>query len=94
MYAVEPVGVAHTTPSQPNRDNGRPSTSTTTSSIRWRAAFSTLASLSAHVLVTSSPSRNTPTSMVSRSSEVYRPSTIAAIVLSTSSGSDSARKPT
>ena len=27
-YAVEPVGVAHSTPSQPNADTGRPSTST------------------------------------------------------------------
>ena len=26
-YAVEPVGVAHTTPSQPHRDSGRPSIS-------------------------------------------------------------------
>ena len=49
LYAVEPVGVAQTTPSQPQRDSGRPSTSTTTSSIRSRAAFSTLASLSANV---------------------------------------------
>ena len=48
----EPVGVAHTTPSQPHRDSGRPSTSTTTSSIRSRAAFSTLASLRAQVLAT------------------------------------------
>ncbi len=54
LYAVEPVGVAHTTPSQPQRDSGRPSTSTTTSSIRSREAFSTLASLSAQVLQTSS----------------------------------------
>ena len=35
-YAVEPVGVAHTTPSQPKRDSGRPSTSTAISSIRSR----------------------------------------------------------
>src|SRR5215218_7887603 len=61
LYAVEPVGVAQTTPSQPQRERGRPSTSTTTSSIRSRAAFSTLASLSAKVLVTSSPSRRTET---------------------------------
>ena len=57
LYAVDPVGVAHTTPSQPNLLSGRPSTSTTTSSIRCRAAFSTLASLSAQVLSTSSLSR-------------------------------------
>ena len=46
--------MAQTTPSQPNLLSGRPSTSTTTSSIRWRAAFSTLASLSAQVVSTSS----------------------------------------
>ena len=33
--------MAQTTPSQPQRDSGRPSTSTTTSSIRSRSAFST-----------------------------------------------------
>src|SRR6476661_3533085 len=55
LYAVEPVGVAQTTPSQPHRDNGRPSISTTTSSIRSRDAFSTLASLSAHDVQTSRP---------------------------------------
>ncbi len=49
LYAVEPVGVAQTTPSQPHRDSGRLSISTTTSSIRSRAAFSTLASLTAKV---------------------------------------------
>src|SRR4051794_15604358 len=57
LYAVDPVGVAHTTPSQPHRDSGRPSTLTTTSSILSRAAFSTLASLSAHDEATISPSR-------------------------------------
>ncbi len=36
-----------TTPSQPTVDSGRPSTSMTTSSMRSRAAFSTVASLSA-----------------------------------------------
>src|SRR6185295_14638666 len=44
-YAVEPVGVAQTTPSQPQRDRGRPSTSTTSSIIRCRDPFSMLASL-------------------------------------------------
>jgi hypothetical protein len=39
LYAVEPVGVAQTTPSQPQRDSGRPSTSTTTSSIRSPAGL-------------------------------------------------------
>ena len=70
LYAVEPVGVAQTTPSQPQRDSGRPSISTTTSSIRSRAAFSTLASLSANDSQTTSPSRCTLTSSVLRSSAV------------------------
>ena len=48
-YAVEPVGVAQTTPSHAHRDSGRPSISVTTSIIRSRAAFSTLASFSAQV---------------------------------------------
>ncbi len=47
--AVEPVGVDTTMPSQPNDDSGRPSISITTSSIRSRLAFSTVASFSAHV---------------------------------------------
>ena len=69
LYAVEPVGVEQTTPSQPHRDSGRPSTSTTTSSIRSRAAFSTLASLSAQVRARPAPCRGRPTtSIVSRSS--------------------------
>ena len=46
-YAVDPVGVAQTMPSPPQRDSGRPSTSTTTSSMRSRDAFSTVTSLSA-----------------------------------------------
>ena len=70
LYAVEPVGVAQTTPSQPQRESGRPSISTITSSIRSRAAFSTLASLRANVRAITSPSRCTDTSSVSRSSEV------------------------
>ena len=49
LYAVEPVGVDTTTPSQPKVDSGRPSTSMTTSSMRSRLAFSTVASLSAQV---------------------------------------------
>ena len=36
-YAVEPVGVAQTTPSHPTVDSGRPSISMITSSIRSRA---------------------------------------------------------
>ena len=54
-YAVEPVGVAQMTPSQPYRDSRRPSTSTRTSSMRSRAPFSTLASLSAHESATWAP---------------------------------------
>ena len=46
-YAVEPVGVAITMPSQPQVDRGRPSISTTTSSMRSREAFSTVTSFSA-----------------------------------------------
>ena len=49
LYAVEPVGVDTTTPSQPKLERGRPSTSMTTSSIRSRLAFSTVASFNAHV---------------------------------------------
>ncbi len=55
-YAVEPVGVAHTTPSQPYRDSGRPSTSTSSSSICSRSPFSTLTSLSAQDSAISRPS--------------------------------------
>jgi hypothetical protein len=39
-----------TTPSQPKLDSGRPSISTTTSIMRSRLAFSTVASFSAQVL--------------------------------------------
>ena len=55
-YAVDPVGVAMTTPSQPKVDNGRPSISTVTSSIRSRAAFSTVTSFSAQLRAITSPS--------------------------------------
>ena len=47
-YAVEPVGVETSIPSQAQRDSGRPSTSTSTSSIRSRAAFSIETSLIAY----------------------------------------------
>ena len=67
-YAVDPVGVATTRPSQPNRVSGRPSTSRTISSIRWRLAFSTAISLSAQVRATSRPESRTTTSTVIRSS--------------------------
>src|SRR5262249_4855768 len=67
-YAVEPVGVAHTTPSQPYRDSGRSSTSSSSSSIRARSPFSTLTSLSAHDSTTGAPRWVTVMSRVSRSS--------------------------
>ena len=67
-YAVDPVGVAATTPSQPQRDSGRPSTSTTTSNMRSRTPFSTEASLRAQPVPSSSPSRVAVTSRVRRSS--------------------------
>src|SRR5690242_20644587 len=86
-YAVEPVGVAQTTPSQPYRDSGRPSTSTSTSSIFSRAPFSTVTSLSAHDRAISSPSHSAVTSTVSRSSTVYAPSTTSRTARSTSSSS-------
>ena len=51
--------MAATTPSQPHRDSGRPSISTTSSSIRSRAAFSTLHSFSAQPVWTTRPSSTT-----------------------------------
>ena len=69
-YAVEPVGVDISTPSQAQRDSGRPSTSTSTSSIRSRDAFSTDTSLTAYEDHTTAPvthSRST-TSIVERCS--------------------------
>ena len=67
-YAVEPVGVAQITPSQPNADTGRPSTSSTTSRIRSRMLFSTVASLSAQVRASTSPLARATASIVIRSS--------------------------
>ena len=52
---MDPVGVAHTTPSHSQRDRGRPSTSTMRSSIRSSGAFSIETSLSAQVWATSTP---------------------------------------
>ncbi|CAB4550180.1 unannotated protein [freshwater metagenome] len=66
-YAVDPVGVDMTTPSQPKLESGCPSISRTTSSIRSLAFFSTVASFRAQVLKTSWPSTKTATSRVSRS---------------------------
>src|SRR5262249_60321102 len=54
-YAVDPGGVAQTTPPHARRDSGRPSISVTTSIIRSRATFSTLASLSAQVVAVTVP---------------------------------------
>jgi hypothetical protein len=69
-YAVDPVGVAITTPSQPKVEMGLASTSTTTSIMRSRSAFSTAASFKAHVWARRAPSNHTCTSMVRRSSTV------------------------
>ena len=55
LYAVDPVGVDTTMPSQPKLDSGRPSISRTTSIIRSRLAFSTVASLSAQVSKITAP---------------------------------------
>ena len=96
-YAVDPVGVAITTPSQPIVDTGRPSTSVTTSSIRSRLAFSTVASLTAKVRAISvrSPSRPTltTTSRVIRSSTSKSRAAMRPTVPAMSSRSISARKP-
>ena len=93
-YAVEPVGVAQMTPSHAHRDSGRPSISVTTSIMRARAIFSTLASLSAQVVAVTAPSCRTDTSIVIRSSTVYPCSTTWSTAPARSSGSVSARKPT
>ncbi len=93
-YAVDPVGVAATTPSHPQRESGRASTSTSTSSILSRLDFSTEASLSAQVRAHSTPSRVTTTSRVVRSSTDQVRSTTARTTLLTSSTSASARNPT
>ncbi len=93
-YAVEPVGVAATTPSHPQRDSGRWSTSTTSSSIRSRAAFSTDASFSAQPCSTARPSWSTVTSSVMRSSTVKARSRSSSTVSSSASDSAAARKPT
>jgi hypothetical protein len=58
-----------TSPSQAQRDSGRPSISTMISSIRSRAAFSIVTSLIANELQ-DSPSVRTSTSIVDRSSTV------------------------
>ncbi len=65
---MEPVGVAHSTPSHPNASTGRPSTSITESITRSGLFFSTLASLSAHVSVRTAPFHVALTSIVIRSS--------------------------
>ena len=93
-YAVDPVGVAHTTPSHPHRDSGRPSISVTTSIIRSRATFSTLASFSAQVVAVTVPFCRTVTSTVIRCSTVYRRLITRSMTSGRSSCSASARKPT
>ena len=69
-YAVEPVGVEHNTPSQPNAVNRSPSTSIATSRIRSREDFSSDASFRAQVR-TIRPGPWTSTSSVMRSSTSY-----------------------
>ncbi len=54
-YAVDPVGVEQIMPSQPHRDSGRLSTSTTHSSIRDRSTFSSDTSLRAQPRYVGSP---------------------------------------
>jgi hypothetical protein len=92
---VEPVGVAHRTPSQPKLVSGRPSMEMTTSSTRERSVFSIEASLSAHVPPTEVPSASkTSTSSARRFSTAYSHRSMASRVSSTASGSVSARNPT
>src|SRR5439155_25611788 len=79
-YAVDPVGVAQTMPSPVQRDSGRPSTSTSVSSMRSREAFSTETSWSAQFAPTTSGPRITDTSSVSRSSTSYDRDTIRSAV--------------
>ena len=95
-YAVEPVGVDSSTPSQAQRDSGRPSTSTSTSSTRSRDAFSTETSLTAYDVQATSPltQSRSVTSIVERSSTVYERCTMRVTMLSISDDSASARKPT
>ena len=93
-YAVDPVGVATSTPSQAQRDSGRPSISTAISSIRSRAAFSMDTSLTANEVQITSPWSRSVTSMVKRSSTVYVRFTTCSTMLSISAASASARNPT
>ncbi len=67
-YAVEPVGVAQTMPSQPKPVTGRPSISRTTSRMRSGDTFWTAASFSAQSVWTTVPLLCTATSTVIRSS--------------------------
>src|SRR5215213_434391 len=67
-HAVEPVGVATSTPSHPKADTGRPSTSSTAPRTPRRGPFSRLASLRAQPRLTIRPSTRTTTSSVIRSS--------------------------
>src|SRR5690625_1439183 len=69
-YAVEPVGVASTTPSHPNVDSARPSMPSATSIIRSRWSFSTETSLIAHPVSVEPSGCWMVTSRVMRSSTV------------------------
>ncbi len=69
LYAVDPVGVEITMPSHPKLESGRPSISMTTSIMRSRLAFSTVASFNAQVSYTTTPCASfTRTERASRSS--------------------------
>ncbi|CAM5740061.1 hypothetical protein SHIRM173S_05570 [Streptomyces hirsutus] len=82
-------------PSQPNPVTGRPSISSTTSSIQLGAdTFCTAASFSAQSVCTMVPFWCTTTSTVIRSSTSYALLTTRSTTLSRSSRSASARKPT
>src|SRR5664279_4190437 len=70
VYAVEPVGVAISTPSQPYAETPCPSTSTTTSRILSRVPFSTLISLRAQPAAISTPSCSIVTSTVIREDDL------------------------
>ena len=74
-YAVDPVGVEITTPSQPQVERGRPSISTVSSIMRSREAFSTVTSLRAQEEKTCSPPRRARTWSASRSSTRQSPVT-------------------
>ena len=91
-YAVEPVGVATTTPSAENVVTYSPSTSTASLTRRCRARFSTMISFNAHWGTNSAP----PSAQAvadSRSSMDAPPESASRMRSSASSGSTSVRNP-